>query len=451
MNDNATRDTRADDVLSPTTSLAEQSLSVDLARAEIDQMIATAHRYPRSLDVFIKKIGTMACYNESAAENCIYSLPRGGKPIIGPSIGFANIVATAWGNCVDGSRWVATDRKEKVVVAEGVFHDYETNRKTIISEQRRIVDSKGRLYSDDMIVVTSKAAGAIARRNAILQIVPRALWHPTYEDALQIVRGTVETFAEHKDKALKAFSQFGVKPEQVFMLLGLKGEADLSLEQIPVMRGLYTQLRDGVVTVEEMFDPRRMTGKGFDTVDNPLGDDEDPAPTQRAGVAQQTPQATQAKPQPAQQAQPSTPGTLEPDDEDGDGVAEVHDTRQVVAGDVAQTQPGQPAEAGKTPRKPRAPKADAAAATSPAAAQATAATPPAATAPTPIPDPRTTDAYKVYWRAIMAAATSATALEDRWKSPRERALRGNCSVIEDDLVEMKNENSARVAELKGAT
>jgi hypothetical protein len=89
----------------------------------------------------------MACYNEAASEECIYSLPRGGKPIIGPSIGFANVVAQAWGNCTDASRIIYIDRKEKVIVAEGGFHDLETNRKTIAPVQRRIVDKNGRLFT----------------------------------------------------------------------------------------------------------------------------------------------------------------------------------------------------------------------------------------------------------------------------------------------------------------
>lgn len=452
------------DVLAPTNPLAEQSLSVDLARAEIDQMIATAHRYPRSLDTVIKHIKTMACYNEAAAENCIYSLPRGGKPIIGPSIGFANIVATAWGNCVDGSRWVATDRKEKVVVAEGVFHDYQTNRKTIISEQRRIVDKNGRLYSDDMIIVTSKAAGAIARRNAILQIVPRALWFPIYEEALTIVRGTTETFAEKKDKAIRAFAQFGVKPEQLFMFLGLKGDPDLTLEHIPILRGAYTQLRDQAVTVEEMFDPRNLTGKGFETVANPLADEDeedDEGPQQQP--ARQAAPARQDN-QPVQQRAPASAqpvGALSPDDDDHDADtgeiagATSHDVPfEVDDHDMAKAraigEARQAEQASQAAQKGSKARSKGKGTKTPAAEEAaqTAAPAPAKEVEQP-KDPRTTEEYKTYWRGIMAAATNGTALEERWKMPRERTLRGNCSVIEDDLVQLKNETTARVADLKG--
>jgi hypothetical protein len=258
----------------PVQALTEQTLAVDLARAEIDQAIATAHRYPRMLDTVIKKIETLACYNDAAAENCIYSLPRAGKAIIGPSVSFANIVAQAWGNCTDGARITYIDRKEKVVIAEGGFHDLESNRKTVLPVQRRIVDKQGRIFNDDMIMVTGMAAASIARRNAILNAIPRAVWFPIYERCLQIVRGTVETFSERKDKALKAFAQFGVKPEQVFGVLGLKGEVELTLEHLPTLRGMYSALRNQESTVEEMFDPRKKTGSSFETVSNPLGDEE---------------------------------------------------------------------------------------------------------------------------------------------------------------------------------
>jgi hypothetical protein len=280
----------------PAQALTEQTLAVDLARAEIDQAIATAHRYPRMLDTVIKKIETLACYNEAAAENCIYSLPRAGKAIIGPSVSFANIVAQAWGNCTDGARITYIDRKEKVVIAEGGFHDLETNRKTVLPVQRRIVDKAGRIFNDDMIMVTGMAAASIARRNAILNAIPRAIWFPIYERCLQIVRGDVETFSERKDKAMKAFAQFGVKPEQVYMVLGLKGEADLTLEHLPTLRGMYSALRNQESTVEEMFDPRRMTGTAFETVNNPLGSDDAETVDAETGEIKAAPKRERGRP-----------------------------------------------------------------------------------------------------------------------------------------------------------
>lgn len=377
----------------PPAVLGEQSLAVDMARAEIDQAIATAHRYPRQLDTVIKKIGTLACYNDAAAENCIYSLPRGGKPIIGASIGFANIVASSWGNCTDGARIVHIDRHEKTIVAEGGFHDLETNRKTIVPVQRRIVDRQGRLFSDDMIMVTGMAAASIARRNAILNAVPRALWFPIYEQALQIVRGTVETFGERKAKAIQAFSQFGVKPEQIYMALGIKGDADLTLEHIAPMRGMYQALRDGSTTVEEMFDPRRMTGTAFEKVENPLGEE----------VVDPKTGEIKAKPKrgrPVKKAQP----VIEPPNPTAAALVEI--AKQQAASD-----PLPPAQALKSVEI-----------VNPGSGYTVA---PAG------PPPRNVSEYHRYARAWLADVKDAAELERRWQS--EKDLRGRCSVIGEDL------------------
>jgi hypothetical protein len=279
-------DEQGNDALDPRKALSEQTLAVDLARVELDQAIATAHKFPRSIDIVVKKIATLACYNKDAAENCIYALPRGGKPIVGASIGFASIVAQSWGNCRVAAQITYIDRREKVVVAAGRFFDLESNTETIVPVNRRIVDKSGRLYNDDMIQVTGMAAASIGARNAILRGISRGIWHPIWLNALQIVRGTSETFAETKARALAAMAQFGVAPDKIYLFLGLKGEIELTLEHIPTLRGMYTQLRDGSITVEEMFDARRMTGKGFETVNDPLGEQEVGEDTTGSGTAE---------------------------------------------------------------------------------------------------------------------------------------------------------------------
>jgi hypothetical protein len=267
--------------------VVEHSLAGELARAEIDQQIATARRYPRSFSLVKKNVEFLATHDEAAAENCIYSLPRGGKPIIGPSIGFANVLTQSWGNCLSKGVILGADIKRKVVIAEGSFHDYESNQKVVVTEERRIVDKTGRIFNDDMITITGKAAASIARRNAALNAIPRPFWHPTFERCLEIVRGTMETFSERKDKALKAFAQFGVKPAQIYGILRLEDEADLTLEHIPVLRGMYAALREGSTTVEEMFDPRLMKGQHFETVANPLKDEPEKKPKGRPRKAKE--------------------------------------------------------------------------------------------------------------------------------------------------------------------
>lgn len=440
------------DVQGPINPLQEQSLAVDLAAAEIDSQILTAHKYPRSLDTVIKKISTMACYNEQAAENCVYALPRGGKPIIGASIGFANIVAQSWGNCRVGARHTYTDRKEKVVEAQGVFHDLESNSATSLSVQRRISGRDGRIYNDDMIAVTGNAAASIARRNAILNAVPRALWFPIWENALAIVRGTSETFAERKDKALKAFAQFGVKPEQIFMFLGLKGEADLTIEHIPTLRGMYQQLRDGTITVEEMFDPRKMTGMGFEQVVNPLADVDD---GEGDGEEGEPPGGGEpAKPAAAQQAKQAPSEAGKPAGEPaGAGASGQGATAASEQAGQERRKPGRPK---KTEAKPAEPEQqqqqqptggpdeaeqEAQERASAAAANAAPKEPAAAVQPTNSAE------YEAHCMAYINTATVAADLDNRWRG--EKDLRGICRVVEDTFTRCYGAYKAKLTALRG--
>lgn len=426
--DDARAMTRPQTVIGPIDSLSEPTLAVDLATAEIDRLIATAHRFPRKLDTVKQQLSEMVLMDESSAENSVYALPRGGKPIVGPSIGFANASAMAWGNCWDDGHWLHTDRREKVVVGRGVFIDFQTNRRTTITEQRRIVTAKGHLFTDDMIIVTSKAASSIARRNAILAGVPRPIWFPVYERALYIVRGTEATLPERREKALKALMNYGINPKQVFLYLGVKDEKEIGVEHIPTLRGMYTQLRDGSVTPEEMFDPRKMMGRGFETVENPLADDEDEA----AGGEQQQGQAGQGKPAGAGTAtvkpEPEAEATIQP--EEGQGQAQPATAgAQAPAAGAAQPKPAQAAAQPEAAREPA--KAEPAAAAAKPVKEPTKAEPAAAGEDPNAP--KTSEEYEDWFNGWIDSADErqwpSVNVEEMWG--REREMRTRCMVVED--------------------
>lgn len=245
--------TQDGEVISSALPPEQASLAIQLSRAEVDQKIATARAYPRQVTTAIQNILTLATLDEETAKECSYALPRGNKPIVGPSARFAEIVYQNWGNCIVGARVVHVDRVEKYVEAEGVYHDLETNASRTARVRRRIVDSRGRLYSDDMIIVTGNAACAIASRNAILAGVPKGVWRKAYEAAEKVMKGDVKTLSERRVGIFKAFAAFGVKPEQIFAALNIAGEDDITLEHIPVLIGMHSALKSGEATVEEMF------------------------------------------------------------------------------------------------------------------------------------------------------------------------------------------------------
>ena len=222
-----------------------------LNKSEIDQQIATAHRFPRNISKFRREALQMVTLNESVAEQCIYALPRDGKTIEGPSARFAEVVASAWGNCRAGAR-VVDDRGE-FVVAQGVFHDLERNVAITYEVQRRVVDRQGKRFKADMIGVTANAACSIALRNAVLKGVPKAFWDDMYVEARKVVMGDVKTLANRRADAVAAFQKFGITAEQICAKLGVAGVADVGLEHLVVLKGLLTAIRDGDTTPEDAF------------------------------------------------------------------------------------------------------------------------------------------------------------------------------------------------------
>ena len=245
---------------------ADVSLAVGLTRAEVDIQIATAHQYPRSLKRAMGNILSMATLDEISAEEAMYSVPRSGKVIEGPSARFAEIVGQQWGNCRIAARVVRKDRD--VVVAQAVFHDLETNMAISTEVERRITGKGGKRYSEDMIANTGNAACSIARRNIILAGVPKPVWRGAYEAARQVVMGDVETLANRRAAALKAFQRYGAKPEQIYAVLEVAGEEEITLEHLVTLRGMISALKNNESTVEEMFTSRNE--KQADPNYNPL-------------------------------------------------------------------------------------------------------------------------------------------------------------------------------------
>lgn len=255
------------EVSQSSTALVESGGLSVMARAEIDMQITTARAYPRRPKKVQDALVEMVTLDDEAAKECIYALPRGDKPIVGPSIRFAEALKQGWGNCRAASRISEVNRVEKYVEAEGVFHDLETNTVTRVTHRRRISGKSGKVFSDDMIMVTGNAAASVAMRESILKGVPRPVWRPAYEAVMQVIAGGVMTLSENREKAVKAFAIYGVKPEQVFAALGIGGDQEITLDHIVVLRGMFAAIKNGEAAVEDIF------SKGEKSVDanyNPL-------------------------------------------------------------------------------------------------------------------------------------------------------------------------------------
>lgn len=226
---------------------------VAIERAVIDQQIATAKAYPRSIDTFKQDVLSMATLDQETAESMYFQLPRDGKLIEGPSIRLAEIAGSCWGNVRYGAEVVEIG--DDYLVAQGRCHDLQRNVDIALRVRRRIVNRFGKRYNSDMINTTGLAACAIALRNAIFKVVPMAYVKPVLEHAKRVAAGDEKTLGARRDAALLWFKEKGVKPEHVFALLGVKGKDDITLPHIAQLAGVRTAIKDGEATIADFFEP----------------------------------------------------------------------------------------------------------------------------------------------------------------------------------------------------
>lgn len=222
-----------------------------IVRSEVEAQLDAAHKYKRSTTRFLQEARTLATITREVAESCMYSLPRGGKMITGPSVRLAEICASAYGNLQFGARVVDTEEKE--IVAQGACWDMEKNNRCTIEARRRITNKYGKRYDDDMITVTGNAAASIALRNAVFRVIPRAYIDVVYEAARKAAIGEASTFAARREEIVARLGKMGATKERVLLRLGKAGIDDISMEDAETLIGLGTAIKNGDILLDEAF------------------------------------------------------------------------------------------------------------------------------------------------------------------------------------------------------
>lgn len=232
-------------------SRVETTAVAVLNRSEVAAQLDAAHRYPRQTKRFINEAMTLATLSRDVAESCIYALPRAGKTIAGPSVRLAEICASAYGNLHVAARVI--DVEEREVVAQGVAWDLEKNLRVTVEARRRITSKNGRRYDDDMITVTGAAAGSIALRNAIFRVVPRAYVDTIYAKVREVAVGNAVTLAARRAEVVQRIQKMGVPIERIFARVGKKAIEDVGLDELEVLIGLGTSIKNKESGIDDAF------------------------------------------------------------------------------------------------------------------------------------------------------------------------------------------------------
>lgn len=230
-----------------------------IERANVDSQIATAKQYPRDLRRAINNSVAMATMDIPTAQSCGYALPRGGKPITGPSVHLAKLIVSNYGNIRTEAKVVQITDKQ--VISRGTCWDLENNVATAFEVRRSIVGRTGQRFSDDMITVTGNAANSIAYRNAVFSVIPRAITDKVYQAAQRCITGDLsdeDKIIARRKKCIDYFKdEFGITEQEVVMLCGKKTVNQIKANEIALLLGITQSLTDGDTTVDELMKPYR--------------------------------------------------------------------------------------------------------------------------------------------------------------------------------------------------
>ena len=251
------------------------------AAAMVQARFTVALARPRDVDNFRARL-LKDCQRPGFAEVAIYSLPRGGKRIEGPSIRFVESALRAWGNA-DSQAQVLFEDDEKMIVRVTVT-DLETNA-TYSSEHRiaktverrelkggqKALGERTNSFGDRVFLVQATDDDLAMKMNALvsrairtngLRLIPGDI----VEEALDVVRKTQHTKdATDPDagrkKVADAFATLGVSPAHLREYLGHELGTSAPAE-LADLRAVFAAIRDGQATWKETMEARAKERQG---------------------------------------------------------------------------------------------------------------------------------------------------------------------------------------------
>lgn len=239
---------------------AQSIIQLDaIEKANVDTQVSTAKQYPRDITRALNNSIVMATIDQQTAQTMGYALPRGGKPITGPSVHLAKLIVSNWGNIRAEAKVVQITDSQ--VVSRGTCWDLENNVATAFEVRRSIKGKNGQRFTDDMITVVGNAANAIAYRNAVFSVIPKAITDKVYQAAQHCITGDLSDDAkllQRRTQCLKFFNdEYGISEAEVVKLCGKQTVNQIRGEEIALLIGIYQSLKDGDTTVDEIMKPIR--------------------------------------------------------------------------------------------------------------------------------------------------------------------------------------------------
>lgn len=231
-------------------AIAQESKAI----SEVQAAFVIAKKFPRDENHAYTQI-IRSCERISLAEQAIYSYPRGGTLVTGPSIRLAEVLAQKWGNCRVGIEIISQDKDktEARAYAIDLENNYMVDSGFTVKHQRTTKKGVTKLSDEREIRELVGNIGSRHLRGCIMRVVPGDVVEAAVERCNKTMESTDVPIADQVRKLVIAFSDMGVSVENIEKRLGHNLAAIIPAE-IATLRGIYKSIKDGMADRSQFFD-----------------------------------------------------------------------------------------------------------------------------------------------------------------------------------------------------
>ena len=263
---------------------AATALATTRQAQEVQAAMVVAKKFPRDEAKSMERI-LSACTRKTLAESAIYSYPRGGTEVTGPSIRLAECMAQNWGNIDFG--YIELEQKQGESTVMAYAWDLETNTrqsKVFTVPHRRETKSGSYALTDSRDIYELIANQAARRvRSCVLAVIPGDV----VEAAVQQCELTMKAGMSSKPlgdliaEMIQCFAKYDVTEEMLSAYIGKNIEA-FNEKDVLKLRKIYGSLKDGILGNDYFLNRMK---ESVPTVDESTGEVIDPQPEQKKAKA----------------------------------------------------------------------------------------------------------------------------------------------------------------------
>jgi len=234
-------------------TMAQASSSREME--EVKGQIFMARQFPRNVFASEQRI-LDNCKRPALAEVAVYSYPRGGTKVEGPSIRLAEVLAQNWGNLSFGVKEL--EQREGESVAMAYAWDLETNvRQEKVFTVKHSRKARGQIKKlDDPRDIYELVANNGARRvrACILGIIPGDIVDKAVEECSKTLQGNGKgPLKDRLATALTAFKDsYRVTQEQIEERMGYNISAFTERDYADLIK-IFTSIKDGMSKPADWF------------------------------------------------------------------------------------------------------------------------------------------------------------------------------------------------------